>query len=135
MRFMGINARLGYQLQDIPAPWQVTLMGGIYYATSFVSTNEFGFSGVLGPQVYPVVRYALSNGDQWVGYAKFSPVAGDLGLLSLQSREVAAGLSYILRASALALSADLSELVLSFDEPEVYRMQCRTFSLGLSRFF
>lgn len=137
MRFLGLNFRGGYVIPGVPKPWMITLMGGYYFATTFVSTNEFGYSGLSGPQLYPNVRYLTRSGNQVTGYLKFSPIASGFALLSFSNREVAAGGSYIWTRPGVALNLDFSDLALSYTTSTggILQATSRTFSLGVSKLF
>jgi len=93
VRFLGINFRFGYVLQNIPRPWSVSLLGGYYYVTTFVSPPALGFVNLAGPQFFPVVRRKFRNGDAAYGYLKFSPLTNGVSfsLLSVSNRELALG--------------------------------------------
>lgn len=110
-RFFGFNARLGYGgFQILPEPWKFSLMAGPYYTTMAVMGAPFGFSGLLGVQIYPAVRYAMANGDVASFALKFSPVGT---LFSLSDREIAANAAWtrtIAQAHPLILSLDLADL-------------------------
>jgi hypothetical protein len=96
IEFLGINARVGYVLPWIVAPWRLTLMAGAYYATTFTSSpvGGFGYLNIGGPEVYPVLSRTLSSGARVNTYFKFSPVSDDFTILTLANREIAAGLGY-----------------------------------------
>ena len=93
--YFGFNTRLGYILPFVTAPWAITLYGGWYFATSFIQNNSFGFRNLSGPQIYPSLKRTLPNGDVVALSFKFSPISNSLKFLSLSSREIAGGLSYI----------------------------------------
>lgn len=138
VRFLGLNARFGYNIQKIREPWGLTLSGGFYYVTTFVNTQSFGFQNIGGPQLYPFLRYIKKSGDIVSSYLKISPVASRLSLLTLSSREMALGIHYTLSRQALRLGLDLSELTLKIvgrNINENYEMITRTASLGVSKSF
>ena len=131
-RFFGLNARAGYSLPVVKEPWRVTLMGGIYYASMFVSGAKFGYSNVTGPMLYPVARRILSTTDSVSGYFKYSPITDGLAFLAVTNREVAAGLAWNhQRESGKQTSV-------SFDFADFYllarnvSLRNKTFSLALS---
>jgi hypothetical protein len=85
----------------------------------FVSTSTlpttFGFQNLMGPQLFPVVRYQLKNGNSISTYFKYSPVSsGGISLNNLSgSREIAAGLTFSQRLKNqhyLPISFDYSDL-------------------------
>ncbi len=99
-RFLGVNARVGYTLPFIQEPWKVSILGGFYYTTMIVNlanltaVEKFGFSNMLGPQLFPTVRRRLNNGQTVSGYLKFSPVSGGPFLLGVANREIGLGMTY-----------------------------------------
>ena len=97
IEFLGLNARAGYVLPWVKSPWRLTLMAGIYYATTFTSSpvGGFGYVNIGGPEIFPTLSRTSSNsGSRVSAYFKLSPVSDQFTLLSLASREIAAGLDY-----------------------------------------
>jgi hypothetical protein len=121
-RFIGANFRIGYAVPQIAEPWRLLIMVGGYYTTMIVSPNTFGFQNLSGPQVFPVLRRALSHGDSISSYLKFSPVsAGGIGISTLSSRELAFGVTYnmnLKNGHSMPFSIDYSNLKSSIDVPE-----------------
>jgi len=74
LRFLGINGRVGYQVFQPQSKFRLTFFGGYYYISTFVSDNSFGFNNVVGPQVYPLLRWQFTPKDMVFGYGKYSPV-------------------------------------------------------------
>ncbi len=119
VRFLGINARIGYVVPAVKEPWRVILMGGFYYTSMYPSVNgalnQFGFKNMMGPQFFPVIRRALENGDSVSAYLKYSPVSsGGIALNNFgSSREIAIGSTYSLKLNNghyLPISLDISNL-------------------------
>ena len=96
IEFLGLNARAGYVLPWIGAPWRLTLMVGLYYATTFTSSpvGGFGYVNIGGPEIYPTLSRTLNSGARASAYFKLSPVSDQFTILSLANREIAAGLEY-----------------------------------------
>jgi hypothetical protein len=99
--FLGINARVGYVVPGITAPWRLTLMAGVYYATTYSSATSsssgvapLGYVNIAGPELYPTLSRTFSSGSSMSTYFKFSPVSDQFTLLSFSNREIASGLSY-----------------------------------------
>jgi len=134
-RFLGVNLRAGYVLPNVTKPWSVSILGGLYYVTTLVDTGEFGITNLTGPQLYPSFRYTLKRGDQMGVYFKFSPVSAKLGLLSLQNREMAAGVSYIFLRQGFSVSADFSQLSLSYVSDFPIELHSQTASLSVGKVF
>jgi hypothetical protein len=113
-RYFGANFRIGYAVPKISEPWRLLIMFGGYYTTMSVSTNDFGFKNLSGPQVFPVLRRSLSGGDSISSYFKFSPVsAGGISLTNLSSREMALGVTYnknLRNGHSVPFSIDYSNL-------------------------
>jgi hypothetical protein len=112
-RSLGINARIGYNIALGHSPWTLSIMGGYYYTTMFVSPSNFGFENMTGPQLFPVIRRTLRNQDSILFYAKYSPVSA--GSISLQpsSREIAGGFTYshlLSNGHSIPFSLDISNL-------------------------
>jgi hypothetical protein len=101
--FLGINARVGYALPWIAAPWRLALTVGAYYATTFTSQSpssslpsaaQFGYVNIGGPEFYPTLARTFESGSSLSAYFKFSPVSDQFTVLSFSNREIASGLSY-----------------------------------------
>lgn len=121
-RFIGVNGRIGYVLPFVEEPWRVVLMTGIYYTTMLVSASTpeelFGFQHMMGPQLFPAVRYRLFNGDAVSAYAKFSPVSAGFAFESLSNREMAFGVSWttgMLSKKPLTFALDIANLDLKLE--------------------
>ncbi|MDR3608899.1 MAG: hypothetical protein P4M08_16160 [Oligoflexia bacterium] len=114
VRSLGLNARIGY---NIPLPsnrWALSIMGGFYYTTMFVSPADFGFENLSGPQLFPVIRYFLPNHEALSAYLKYSPVSAGTFSLQSSSREIAGGITYshhLSNGHSLPFSIDVSDLV------------------------
>jgi hypothetical protein len=116
--FLGVNARVGYKIGAVKAPWSLTIAAGMYFTTMYQTTKfttsgqGFGFTNMAGPQLFPVLRKDLGPGRFWSAYLKFSPVSQNFGLQSLSSHEIGAGGAYGIpmgKSNApLALTADFS---------------------------
>jgi len=99
--FLGINARAGYVVSGITAPWRLTLMAGGYYATTFTSAassssgiGPLGYVNIGGPELYPTISRTFYSGSSLSTYFKFSPISDQFTVLSFSNREIASGLSY-----------------------------------------
>ena len=114
IQFIGLNARVGYVLQSVPKPWDVTISGGVYYLSSIV-TGDFGFTGVGGPSLYPTVSRTFSDLSSVFLYLKFSPITSGKTFLSLANNETALGTGYafLVGGKMLGLTLDMSQLNLN----------------------
>jgi hypothetical protein len=114
MRYMGLNARVGYSVIKAPSAFRLNLNVGVYYNTSF---SDIGFGNMMGPQLYPELSYIFSNGHSLHAYGKFSPaLSSDYSISFSDNRELAAGLHYsfpITPVNRLTIGLDLSQLMLS----------------------
>lgn len=129
--FLGGNARVGYRLPILPEPWRLSLMLGLYLTTTSSSDGTFGFTNLMGPEFYPVLRRRLSGGGMIAGYFKYSPVGSGLSL-SFGSREIAGGLSYTPRTNAsfpISFTLDIADLSASIEGTE---FQSTSATLGLA---
>jgi hypothetical protein len=134
IRFFGTNFRIGYALPFIKEPWRLTFMGGVYYTTTIASGN-FGFTGMGGPQLFPVIRKLLGGGKSAFMYFKFSPVTnGAATILSIANREIAGGGGYswqLKNKRFLTLTLDIASLQLSLVDPLVGTVSSNTTSVSL----
>lgn len=93
-RFLGLNLRGGRQISGLTEPWELSLFMGWYYLT-MMTDGSFGFSNVMGPQIYPVIKRKFANGSNGSGYIKFSPISRKLGFFGLSNYELATGINYL----------------------------------------
>jgi hypothetical protein len=115
VRYLGANARIGRTFGLGKSSWIFSLMGGVYYATMFVTPSEFGFENILGPQLFPGLRKKLSAGDSIFVYFKYSPIMNQLSVLDLNNREMAVGVSYsypVKDGNSLSIMLDYSNIIL-----------------------
>lgn len=133
-RFLGVNARIGYSPKIIPSPWRLSLLTGLYYTRMFVSNDAFGFTDMVGPQLFPVLARLFSTGDSAMIYLKFSPVTNQLSLLSFSNRELAAGFTFarlMKNGHALTFSLDYANMSLDFTTLKAIT-NTLTFSVGMN---
>lgn len=129
IQFLGLNLRASWETHLLPEPWNLSLSGGYYYTTSFVSDISYGYANLQGPQFYPNLSRKFERGDSAGIYFKFSPVTSNFQLLNLSNREIAAGLTYSRPVNGNhqgTISLDLANIQLN-----PYGIQNRTYSLGL----
>ncbi len=123
IRFLGVNARVGYVIQPAQSRWKFSLVGGAYYTTTFVPGGDYGFQNMLGPQLYPNFRVTLSSSSSLSGYFKFSPVSGGSApILELANHEMAVGGAYLRDlpgGRTWGFSLDLARIQLKFSLIEI----------------
>lgn len=135
IRFLGINIRIGYDLPQISRPWGVGIYGGIYYQTTFVAENAYGFANLIGPQLYPTLTYEIGRNRAFHLYAKYSPILSGAAVLPLNNREIAAGLGYRWMTSDMqpvVLGLDLSQLRFITDAPQLNETNLESETLSAS---
>ena len=132
--YIGVNARIGYIVQQIQEPWKFSLYGGWYYLTMIVSGNSFGFKNLQGPQLYPSLRRTFKKGSAVAAYLKFSPITDNFSLLQLNNRELALGAAYIYplpKGHTISVSADYSSTELSLVSHTIpIAIETNTFTIG-----
>jgi hypothetical protein len=132
IRFLGLNLRLGYQLPFLQKPWILSLMGGWYYTTTFSSTPVlYGFTGMAGPQIFPVLVRTLSSRTIGSMYVKYALVSAGFGIAP-QGSEIASGiaLSYLLsNGKSLSFSVDAAQFSLAIED--TIFITSRSLSLGV----
>lgn len=131
IRFLGLNLRAGYIIPIERSRWRVSILGGAYYTTTFVPGGSYGFQNMLGPQLYPNMRYTLSTDSSLSAYIKYSPVSGSgVALLPASNFEFATGCGYLRdlpggRSWGIAL--DYAQIQLSFS---LVHITAQSLSLG-----
>lgn len=145
------NARLGYLTPALVEPWRMGLYLGMYYARMWVSLREdlrpgaedyiFGYKAVMGPQIYPEMRYTFQSGNSITFFSKYSFVNNKLFVLSFNNREIEVGILYSWKLSELKnliftidytnLNLDLSQVVDGITETAVMRQNNLGFLLGI----
>lgn len=132
-RFIGVNARTGYSI-NLPNSWKLSLYGGLYYTTMLVDQNRFGFSNLMGAQLYPKLRKIFSFGVL-SSYFKFSPVIDSISDFNLAHREIAFGLSWSFPAwgerNQFSLSIDQAKLSTAIDSIPI-QSNSTTLNFGIS---
>lgn len=97
-RFLGFNARIGYQLPIPRSPWSLRLQTGLFFTTMFVKTQNsfprFGFQYQSGPQILLAFGRGFGIGKQISSYVKVASIPDGLQIFDTSSRELAWGLSY-----------------------------------------
>ncbi|MEN9723832.1 MAG: hypothetical protein RJB38_1818 [Pseudomonadota bacterium] len=137
VRSLGANVRVGYAFPQVSPPWRISVMTGAYFITMFVSPGVFGFQNLMGPQMFPNIRYQLKSGDSVGGYFKFSPISTSFSVAQLSNREIAAGLSYRKKLGSstsrrsIDFSADLSQLKIVIDGAPI-STRSTSFGVGYS---
>lgn len=96
MKYYGGDLRLNYQARFKGTPWTLYFLGGVYFMGTF-GTDNVGYKSVVGPEVYPAVKYTFENGATSSAYLKFAPILSGFSLLSLDNSLFAGGLSYFLK--------------------------------------
>lgn len=115
----GTNVRLGYRLLQ-SGRWTIRAFLGLYYTTTYGGSDDFGYSNLFGPQLYPTFSYVQRNGAVTTIALKYSPVSNGFTFYSTDNREFAVGATYFfapftggwLRDKSLGLTADLAWLSL-----------------------
>lgn len=129
--YLGANLRVGYLFPTWDDRLFISLYGGWYFSSMLVEGKQFGFQNVNGPQIYPSARYSLDENQVISGYFKFSPIANQLQLLSLSSREIAVGLTYsylLENQQSVSVGLDVSDLLLISGNTTV---GTKTYSFGV----
>jgi hypothetical protein len=133
LRFFGMSLRGGYVLPLEGTRWRVSFLTGLYYTTTFVPADRFGFRNMLGPQLYPNFRYTLNAESSLSGYIKFSPVSGEgIALLPASNYEFAVGSGYLRDlpgGRTWGVQLDLAQVQLEFS---LVKIVSRTLTLGVS---
>lgn len=93
IRLFGASAVVGYFFPSA-STWHFGILGGVYGLTTYEQSNQWGFSGMLGPQLYPTIRKTLKHNDSLSGYVKYSPTSDGPGGFTFTSNELAAGIKY-----------------------------------------
>lgn len=99
-RYVGANARLGYNFTPQSDSFLFKIMGGYFYSTMLTSPVDFGYKNVMGPQIYPTIGWKVTPKSALNLYGKYSPLAeGKIGSIRKgKSRELAFGLIYTFAA-------------------------------------
>ncbi len=130
----GLNGRVGYRFKQVRYPWALKVMFGWYYMTMAQATGGIGFSGVNGPQLFPMLNYAFKSKASLSTYIKFSPVSDRFDILQIGSYEFASGISYypskkILFNHPLGISFDYSQAGVKLTYG---KFKLQTYTLGVT---
>lgn len=93
-RFVGGDVHMGPAF-GVPG-WRLQLFAGTYFRRMYVTSSQFGYSNVTGPEFFPVLKHTLENGSSISFYAKYTPIVQNANfvLMSLTNRELSAGAKY-----------------------------------------
>ncbi|MGK5089705.1 hypothetical protein WDW86_19305 [Bdellovibrionota bacterium FG-2] len=121
-RFIWVEGGGACKAQGVKKPWELTLLPSFRYLTSFVTTDSFGYQGLMGPQVAGRGSFEFSNGQSVSLDARFalltasnlSPsfgkkewgVSGSWSLAPVEGRRWSAGVEY----SSLSFAVGVIEL-------------------------
>ncbi len=72
MRLIEVDTNMAYIPQWFTTPWELMLMGGIFYETTIVSANDYGFHHLFGPELALSLRRTLPTGNSIRGYSRYS---------------------------------------------------------------
>jgi hypothetical protein len=130
----GLNGRVGYRFRQVRYPWALKVMFGWYYMTMAQATGGIGFSGVNGPQLFPMLNYAFKSKASISTYIKFSPVSDRFNILQIGSYEFASGVSYypakkILFNHPIGISFDYSQAGVKLTYG---KFKLQTYTLGVT---
>jgi hypothetical protein len=136
VRFLGLNFKVGYAY-PVTKDLMLGIQTGMYYTTMFVPTvagnEKFGFQNLMGPQLYPVIRYGI-GAHSVSAYMKYSPVGENSNIKSLANRELAGGLGWAMplgQTRRFSVNLDAADLSLSFEDI-VVKSQSLSLSAGVS---
>ncbi len=130
IRFLGLNARVGYIVPGIKAPWRFAVMGGYYFTTSMVEGDAYGFKNMAGPQLFPVLSKRINPNTALGGYFKLSPVTSGAEPLAFRNRELAFGMSFtrfLKNAKSWNISLDIASFKLNISNIAI---SSTSYSLG-----
>lgn len=96
IRYLGLNARIGWDTPWLKNQWSMQMNLGWYYNTTFVTNDRFGYVNANGPQLFPVVEYRINPDSKVGGFVKFSPLSVGFSFLDSEfNYELAAGAYYV----------------------------------------
>lgn len=137
IRFLGLNARLGYDFMAPGQPWVLSLFAGYYYLGTFVAGSVYGYSQLTGPQIYPAITRNFDRFKSMRMYVKYSPVNGDGGLFAPANRELAIGMSYRTtlgeKRFPISFNFDISDMTATstaFDNTASFASRVYNFGIG-----
>jgi hypothetical protein len=133
LTFLGLNLRAGCRLLKSESVWGLSLMAGIYYATTFAK-GTFGYHNVQGPQIYPTLSRKFSGEKSAWLYLKYSPIFDGTDFVSLANAELAMGGGFTVMAFSRGqtLAATLDVALLSLQVSSAFTVQSNSYSLGLN---
>jgi hypothetical protein len=133
LTFLGLNLRSGFRVLKPESVWGLSIMGGIYYATTFAS-GAFGYHNIQGLQIYPVLRRKFAGDKSAYLYLKYSPIFDGTDFVSLTNAEFAIGGGYTVKtfSNGHVISATLDVALLSLQVSSSVTVQSNTYSLGAS---
>ena len=137
VRYLGINARVGYALPFVHSPWRFSLMAGAYYSRMFVTNQQFGYSSpLIYPQFFPILSRKFNKRNAGFLYLKYVPLTADFAIFSPTEREVAFGLGwthYLWNGHPLTYMIDFSDMrfLTNLNVNEMATLQNTSISLSI----
>lgn len=131
MRFLGLNFRAGYKFPQIKEPWSLSVAGGSYFTTTFVSPQERGFVNMAGPQLYPTLTRRFGKKYSATAYFKYSPIFAGF-VPTFTSTEIAGGGNFVFPLNPKingVVMLDASSIKINLPD-EGIAIGCQTFGLS-----
>jgi|GEM_PF-4359052 len=132
-----INPNSGNTWGLSPA-WRFSLMGGVFYSTTFIKSDLFGYRHIGGPQLFPFIRRIFPSKAVFSTYVRYSPVVSGFKFTLFSNHEIAAGVSYRLpprfprSKTSPNITLDFTQLSLS---NEIDSAESRSVTLGVAWVF
>ena len=105
------NARVGYVLPFLKGPWQATFMGGVTYMSMFGTPGTYGYSNLIWPEIFPVVRYSLKGDKSVYAYFKYATLSS--AIIDSANYAMSIGGGYVIggwNSKAVSFMLDYSSL-------------------------
>ena len=117
-RLLNVDLVTGYSFNFGDSGVSAAVMPGFHYKTLFVTSDQFGYFNLAGPQLHTNLKYQFQAGDSIGAFLKLGPLVRNGRLLSLSNFEFAlgAGPTFLLKSGhSMPVLLETSFLTLDFD--------------------
>jgi hypothetical protein len=132
-RYLEFNLDASYHLPWIKTPWSLSILVGGFYSTMLVTNNAFGYTSLLAPEIFPVLKRMLTEKDGLSAYFKFVPLGAGIFNFGFNQRQLEMGLFYertLANSHSLNAGLDFSDLVYNPAPATTITSEALTLKLG-----
>ena len=136
MKLLGGDVYVGWELPMSGYAWPICLNAGFYGMTTF-GTDTIGYGNIVGPQLFPSLRFLFRDGSTAMFHGKIAPIFSGISFLTMDNTFMSIGGKYyfrrfrsgFLKGLPLGVSLDATRLNLAMKRGSAVVM---TYTLSLN---